>query len=107
MSHPCPQVLGVLYLMEYYNTPTRVLYAEGPDNVGQVQRRLAESPVEGVEVEGEFQWEQAQFQPQIEEVSHDDRRGARDVVHIVATSGGESPVLRIGGIACEGCCCRI
>ena len=77
MSHPCPQVLDVLCPMEYYNTPTGVSCVEGPDDVGQVQRRLAESPVKGVEVEGEFQWEQAQFQPQIKEVSHDDRRGRR------------------------------
>ena len=60
---------GILY------TPTGVLDAEGPDNKGQEQRRLAASLVEGVEVEGEVQQEQAQFQPQIEEVSHDDWRG--------------------------------
>ena len=75
MSHPCPPVLGVLCPMEYYNTPMWVQYAEGPDGVGQEQRRPAESPVEGVEVEGEVQREQAQFQPQSEEVSYDDRRG--------------------------------
>ncbi len=77
MSHPCPQVLDVLCPMEYYNTPMGVSCVAGPDDVGQVQRRLAESLVEGVEVEGEFQQKQAQFQPQIKEVSHDDRRGRR------------------------------
>jgi hypothetical protein len=63
--------------MEYYNIPMVAPYAKGPDGVGQEQRRLAESPVEGVEVEGVFQREQAQFQPQNEEVSPDDRRGRR------------------------------
>ena len=77
MSHSCPPVLGVLCPMEYYNIPMVAPYAEGPDGVGQEQRRLAESPVEGVEVEGVFQREQAQFQPQNEEVSPDDRRGRR------------------------------
>ena len=47
----------------------------GPDNVGQEQRRLTVSLVEGVEVEGAVQREQAQSQPQIEEVSHDEQRG--------------------------------
>ncbi len=65
MSHPCPQVLGVLCPMECYNIPTVAPYVEGPDGVGQEQRRLAESLVEGVEVEGEVQREQAQVQPQI------------------------------------------
>ena len=75
MSHTCPPVQGVLCPMEYCNTPTGVQYAEGPGGVGQEQRRPVESPVEGVEVEGEVQQEQAQFQPQTEEVSYDDWRG--------------------------------
>ncbi len=53
MSHPCPQVPGVLCPKEYYETPTGVPYAEGPGDVGQEQRKLAESLVEGVEVEGD------------------------------------------------------
>ena len=67
-------------------------YAEGPDNVGQEQRRLAESPVEGVEVEGEAQREQAQFQPQINEVSHDDRRG-RGTLYIQSRQAAEIPLF--------------
>ena len=61
MSHPCPQVLDVLCPMEYYSTPTGVADAEGSDVEGQEQRRLSVSLVEGVEVEGEVQQEQAQF----------------------------------------------
>ena len=61
--------------MEYYKTPTEVPYAAGPDDVGQEQRRRPVSLVEGVEAEGAVQREQVQFQPQIEEVSHDERRG--------------------------------
>ena len=75
MSHPCPQVRGVLCPTEYYKTPMVLSYAAGPDDVGQEQRRLAVSPVEGVEAEGAVQREQAQFQPQIKEVSHDEWRG--------------------------------
>ncbi len=70
-----------------------VPYAEGPDGVGQEQRRPAESLVElvevlgevmeGVEVVGEVQRDHTQGQPQKEEVSHpqkeevshDERRG--------------------------------
>lgn len=91
MSHPCPQVPGVLCPKEYYKTPTGVPYAEGPDDVGQEQRRLAESPVEGVEVEGDVQRELAQFQPQIEEVIHDDRRG-RGVSYIQSRRAAEIPL---------------
>ena len=75
MSHPCSQVLVVLCPMEFYKTPTVLPYAVGPDDVGHEQRILVVSPVEGVEVEGAVQREQAQSQPQIEEVSHDERRG--------------------------------
>ena len=63
MSHPCPLVLGVLCPMEYYNTPMGVLDAEGLDNEGQEQRRLVASLMEGVEVEGEVQQEQANSNP--------------------------------------------
>ena len=74
MSHSCPLVLGVLCPMEHYNIPILAPYAEGPDGMGQEQRRLA-SMAEGVEVEGVFLREQAQFQPKNKEVSPDDRRG--------------------------------
>jgi len=77
--------------MEYYNIPTVAPYVEGPDGVGQEQRRLAESLVEGVEVEGEVQREQAQSQPQIEEVSPDDRRG-RGVSYKQSRRAAEIPL---------------
>ena len=92
MSHPCPQVGGVLCPMEYYKTPTVLPYAEGPDDMGQEQRRLAESPVEGVEAEGAVQREQAPFQPQSKEVSHDERRG-RGTLYIQARRAAEIPLL--------------
>ena len=92
MSHPCPQVRGVLCPMEYYMTPTVLPDAVGLDNVGQEQRRLAKSPVEGVEAEGAVQREQAQFQPQIEEASHDERRG-RGTSCIQAQRAAEIPLL--------------
>ena len=66
-------------------------YGEGPDSVGQEQRRLAESPVEGVEVEGVFLREQAQFQPQNKEVSPDDRRG-RGVSYIQSRQAAVIPL---------------
>ena len=85
MSQPCPPVPDGLCPMECYKTPMGVPYAEGPDGVGQEQRRPAESlvewvevvgeVVEGVEVVGEVQRDHTQGQPQKEEVSHDDRRG--------------------------------
>jgi hypothetical protein len=87
MSQPCPPVPDGLSPMEYYNTPMGVPYAEGPDGVGQEQRRPAESlvewvevvgeVVEGVEVVGEVQRDHTQGQPQKEEGSHDERRGCR------------------------------
>jgi hypothetical protein len=92
MSHPCPLMLDVLCPMKYYNTPTGVPDAEGPDNVEQEQRRLAESLVEGVEVEGEVQQKQAQFQPQIKEVSHDDWRG-RGMSYIRSRRAAEIPLF--------------
>ena len=91
MSHPCPQVGGVLCPMEYYKTPTVLPYAEDPDDVGQEQRRLTESPVEGVEAEVAVQHEQVHFQPQIEEVSPDDRRG-RGTSYIQARRAAEIPL---------------
>jgi hypothetical protein len=87
----CPLVLEVLCPMEYYNTPTGVSDGYGPDVEGQEQRRLTASLVEGVEVEGEVQQEQAQFQPQIEEVSHDDRRG-RGTLYIQLRQAAEIPL---------------
>ena len=92
MSHPCPQVRGVLCPMEYYMTPTMLPDAVGPDVVGQEQRRLAKSPVERVEAEGAVQREQAQFQPQIEEASHDERKG-RGTSCIQAEQVAEIPLL--------------
>ena len=91
MSHSCPPVQGGLCPMEYYNIPMVAPYAEGPDGVGQEQRRPAESPVEGVEVEGEVQREQAQSQPQIKEVSHYDWRG-RGVPYIQSGQAAEIPL---------------
>ena len=61
MSQPLSLVLDMLCPMEYYNTPMGLSEAEGPDDEGQEQRRLSVSLVEGVEVEGEVQQEQAQF----------------------------------------------
>ena len=95
MSHLCPPVQGGLCPMEFYNIPTIPMvapYAEGPDGVGQEQRRPAESLVEGVEVEGVFLREQAQFQPQNEEVSPDEHRG-RGTSHIQSQHAAEIPLL--------------
>ena len=92
MSHPCPLMLDMLCPMEHYDTAMGVPYAEGPDDAVQEQRRLAESLVAGVEVEGEVQREQAQFQPQIEEVSHDDRRG-RGTLYIQSRQAAYIPLF--------------
>ena len=73
-------------------TPTVLPDAVGPDDVEQEQRRLAESLVEGVEAEGAVQREQAQFQPQIKEASHDERRG-RGTLCRQARRAGEIPLL--------------
>ena len=91
MSHSCPSVLDVLCPMEYYNIPTVAPYAEDPDGMGQEQRRPAESPVEGVEVEGVVMREQAQFQPQNKEVSPDDWRG-RGVLYKQLRQAAEIPL---------------
>jgi len=82
----------VLCPMEYYKSLTVLPYAEDPDDVGQEQRRLAESPVEGVEAEGAVQQEQVHFQPQIEEVSPDEHRG-RGTSHIQSQHAAEIPLL--------------
>ena len=91
MSHSCPPVQGRRCPMEYYNIPTVAPYAEDPDGMGQEQRRPAESPVEGVEVEGVFMREQAQFQPQNKEVSPDDWRG-RAVSYIQSRQAAVIPL---------------
>jgi len=76
--------------MEYYNIPMVAPYVEGLDGVGQEQRRLT-SMVEGVEVEGVFLREQAQFQPKNKEVSPDDRRG-RGVLYKQLLRAAEIPL---------------
>jgi hypothetical protein len=67
-------------------------YAVDPDDVGHEQRRLIVSPVEGVEGEGAVQREQAQSQTQIEEVSHDERRGC-GTLYRQARQAAEIPLL--------------
>ena len=91
MRHSCPSVLDVLCPMEYYNIPMVAPYVEDPDAMGQEQRRPAESPVEGVEVEGVFMWEQAQFQPQNKEGSPDGWRG-RGVLYKQLRQAAEIPL---------------